>query len=147
MLLGMASGYITKKQPDKTLEFAEKAAAAAAARPKPEGVSDADWQARQSVLVGRAKWISGVTYAGQSKWALADTALRAALPSVQNDKNILAEALFYLGLANYRLGEAGDTERIKDALKFNTQCAAIPGRFQGPANTNIKAIRSQYRVK
>ncbi len=147
MLLAVASGYITKRQPEKTLDFAQKATAAAAARPKPEGVNDADWQARQAALVGRAKWISGVTYAGQSKWALADTALRAALPAVQSDKDMLAEALFYLGLANYRLAEAGETERIKDALQFTTQCAAIPGRFQGPANTNIKAIRSQYRVK
>jgi hypothetical protein len=128
------------------VELATKALEMTSA-PKPEGVSDADWQKRQAMLAGRAKWILGVTYAGQNKWALADKSLREALPALEGDNNVLAEALFYLGVANYRLAEAGQTDRAKDALVFSQKCAAIPGRFQGPANTNIKAIRSQYRIK
>jgi hypothetical protein len=137
---------MSKKESDKAIELANKALAVTSG-PRPEGVSDADWQKRQAMLSGRAKWILGVTYAGQNKWALADKSLREALPALQGDNNVLAEALFYLGVANYRLAEAGQTQRAKDALEFSQRCAAIPGRFQGPANTNIKAIRSQYRIK
>ncbi len=147
MVLAAAGSALGKKQFDGAIELSNKALEKNAAAPKPEGVSDADWQNRKSMLAGRAKWIIGLAYAGQSKWALADKTLREAVPAVQSDKDMLAEALFNLGVANYRLGEAGDTDRIKDALAFSQQCAAIPGRFQGPANTNIKAIRSRYRIK
>jgi hypothetical protein len=57
---------------------------------------------------------------------------------------MLAEALFYLGLANYRLAEGGQKERAGDAVRFSQQCAAIPGPFQVPARTNLKAIRAKY---
>ncbi len=147
MMLASAGAAIPKKEMDRAIELANKALEMNAASPKPEGVSDADWQKRQAILAGRAKFILGVTYAGQNKWALADKSLREALPSLEGDQNTLAEALFNLGVANYRLGEAGQTDRIKDALTFSQQCAAIPGRFQGPANNNIRAIRSQYRIR
>jgi len=58
-----------------------------------------------------------------------------------------AETLFYLGLANYRIAEAGNIERARDALRFSEQCAAIPGPYQARARTNTRAIRTQYRVQ
>jgi tetratricopeptide (TPR) repeat protein len=147
MMLAMASAYVGKKEPDKALEMAAGAIEAMNAKPKPEGISDADWETRKTLVVGRAHWIQGVTYAAQQNWARTDQTLRAALPSLANSPDMKAEALFYLGLANYRLAEKGDIERVRDALNFSEQCAAIPGRFQGPARNNVRAIRSQYRIR
>ncbi len=147
MMLAAASGYMSNKQPDKVAELTTKAIAAAEAKAKPEGVDDAAWQTWKTQVTGRAHWMAGLSYAGQNKWAQADQELRQALAGVKTERNMLAEALFYLGVANYRLAEAGQTQRAADAYKFSQECAAIPGRFQAPAATNVKAIRSQYHMK
>jgi len=148
MLLAVAESYMTQnKEPDKVFAYCAKVLELVKSKPKPEGVSEADWEKRKTQLSGRADWMTGVTYATQSKWTQADQALRAALPAIKGDQRMAAAALFYLGLANFRLGEKGDDNRIIEALRFNEQCAAIAGPFQGPARTNIKAIRAKYQVK
>jgi tetratricopeptide (TPR) repeat protein len=147
MLLALASDAMSKKQADQAVGYSKKAIEAAEAKPKPEGVADADWQSWKTQVTGNAHWIAGRTYAGQNKWSATDQELRAALPGVKANREMLAEALFYAGLANYRLAEAGDHQRARDALKFSEECAAIPGRFQVPARTNVKAIRSQYHIQ
>ena len=147
MLLAVADDSRSKKQFDKASALAKKALDAAAAKPKPEGVSDADWANWKTQITGRAHWIAGISAAAQKKWAAADQELRAALPGIKSNRDMLAETLFNLGLANYRIAEAGEPERARDALRFSRECAAIPGRFQGPASTNVKAISTQYRIK
>lgn len=147
MLLAVAQSYMDKKMPDKAIAAAEQAIQSADSKPKPEGVADADWPTWKAQIKGRASWIAGVSYAAVNKWALADKSLRAALSSVQGDKNMLAQALFFLGLANYRLAEGGQKERAGDALRFSEQCAAIPGPLQVSARTNIKAIRAKYHAQ
>ncbi len=146
MMLAVASSHMGK-QNEKVLEISGKAIEVMNAKAKPEGVSDADWQTRKTQIIGRAQWMQGVAHATASKWAAADQALRAALPGIANSPEMKAEALFYLGLANYRLAEAGNTERARDALRFSQECAAIAGRFQAPARQNVKAIQSQYRIR
>ncbi len=146
MMLAVASSYMGK-QNDKALAISSKAIEVMNAKAKPEGLSDADWQTRKTQIIARAQWMQGVAHAGANKWAAADQALRAALPGISNSPEMKAEALFYLGLANYRLAEAGDTERARDALRFSQECAAIASRFQGPARQNVKAIQSQYRIR
>ena len=147
MMLTLAQSYMDKKMPDKAIAAAERAIQSADSKQKPEGVAEADWPTWKTQIQGRAAWIAGVSYAAVNKWALADKSLRTALPSVQGDKNMLAEALFFLGLANYRIAESGQAERAGDALHFSEQCAAIPGPFQVSARTNITAIRAKYHVK
>ncbi len=144
MTLAVAQSYMEKKMPDKAIAAAEQAIQFADSNEKPESVTDADWPTWRTQIKGRAGWIAGVSYAAVDKWALADKSLRAALPSLQGDKNMLAEALFFLGLANYRLAESGEKERAGDALRFSEQCAALPGPYQVPARTNVKAIRAKY---
>jgi len=148
MMLAVADSYRTQqKEPEKVYALCAKVMELAKSTPKPEGVPEAAWQQRQVQLSGRAQYISGVMHAFESKWKEADESLRAALPGIKDDQNMTAEALFYLGLANYRLGEAGDTDRIADAVHFNEQCAAIAGPYQARARTNLRAIRGKYRVK
>jgi TolA-binding protein len=50
-----------------------------------------------------------------------------------------AEALFYLGQANYKL------EKAQDAANFFRDCAAIKSRFQATAAKNLAAVKAQYR--
>ncbi|HVX67901.1 MAG TPA: hypothetical protein VHA11_14915 [Bryobacteraceae bacterium] len=147
MLLAAADGNRANKQYDKASALAKKAVEAAAAKPKPEGVSDADFATWKTQVTGRAHWIAGLSAAAQNRWPAADQELRAALPGIKNSRDMLAEALFYLGLANYRIAEAGQTERARDALRYSQECAAIPGRFQGPAGTNVKAIKTRYHIQ
>jgi hypothetical protein len=116
-------------------------------KPKPQGVDDAAWQQRQLQVSGRAQYIAGVMYAYQSNWGEADKSLRAALPGVKDDQNMTAETLFFLGLANFRLGEKGDINRISEAARFNEQCIAIPGPYQSRAKQNLTHIRKNYRIE
>jgi hypothetical protein len=147
ILLAAASGYMENKQPDKAIALSQKAIDDSAAKQKPDGVTDGDWQTWKAQIGGRARWVLGLSYAGQNEWAAADQALRAALPAVKSDRNMYAQALFYLGLANYRIAASGQTERARDALRFSEECAAIPGPFQAPARTNVKAISAEHRVR
>ncbi len=147
MLLAVASSYLTSKQPDKALALAGKVIGVTNAKARPEGVNEADWQTHKLQVTGRAEWIRGVVYAGQRKWAAADHSLRAALPGIKNSQEITAESLFYLGVANYQLAEAGEVDRALDAVRFSEQCAAIAGRYQEAARKNIRAIRAKYQIQ
>ncbi len=147
MMVVLAQSYLEKKLADKAIAASEQAIQSAGAKQKPEGVDDAAWLNWKTQITGKAEWIAGVSYANQNKWPLADKSLRAALPSVQTDKPMLGEALFFLGLANYRIAEGGQPERARDALHFSEQSAAIPGPFQASARKNAAAIRAQYKVK
>jgi len=148
MLLAVAGHYRSLKQnPDKVLAYCAKVMELAKSKAKPEGVSDADWEKRTTQLVGRANFISGAQQFAQSQWATADQTLRAALPGIQDDQMMTAEALFYLGVANYRMGEGGDTDRIKEALAFSQKCGAVKTPYQVPCNNNVRAIRARYRVQ
>lgn len=147
MLLAAATSYNATKQPDKAIAAAAKAAEAVEKQAKPEGVAEADWQARKATVTTQAKFLLGVTYAAQEKWTQCDQALRAALPGLAGSPDQNSEALFYLGLANYRLAAQGGAALAKEALKFSEQCAALPGRYQSAARTNARAIRQQYKLR
>jgi tetratricopeptide (TPR) repeat protein len=91
--------------------------------------------------MGLGYWMQGVIHSTQNRFALSDAALRKALPLIASNQQLLPGALFYLGLANYKM------EKIPDALKFFNQCAATPSPFQAQAKKNIAAIRRQYVVR
>jgi hypothetical protein len=148
LLLLMADYSLNRKQPDKVIVYTTKLIEASAAQSKPDGLSDADWQKKRDTTLGLAHWMQGITHASQSRFAQADKSLRAALPLIQGNAQLSGPALFYLGLANYKMAQSGkNTELIREALRFSQQSAAIPGPFQGQAATNVKAIRSQYNVR
>jgi tetratricopeptide (TPR) repeat protein len=142
-LLILADGYLTAKQTDKALAASDKLIGALGSKQKPEGSSEADWTKKKTATLTRAHWIAGVIQGENGKYEEADRHLRTALPEIQ-DKSMLASAYFYLGVANYKLGQAAaDKARLNEAAKFSDQCAAIPGPYQAPAQRNAKAIRSE----
>lgn len=150
MLLAVAESAWGKKDYDKAAAFAAKVIASLPAKPKPEGISSPDWEARKEKALASAFYLEGTAYAIQNKFAQADKTLRAGIPYlIKGNDQMLAGAYFYLGLANFRLGDSKvpDKDRILAAVKFNEQCAAIKSPFQAAAQKNIKAIRTQFSIR
>jgi len=141
MLLIAANAYSQKNmEPDKVIAYSAKLAEVIASKPKPEGVSDADWENRKKVISGLAHYFPGRTYYAEKKWGPADKELRAALPNVESNAALKPEVLFLLGDANYHM------ENPTDALKYFQACAAIKSRFQAQAAKNVTVIKSQYHA-
>ncbi|MBI4877262.1 MAG: hypothetical protein HY822_21755 [Acidobacteria bacterium] len=149
MLLVSADAAFNKKDYERTQSCAAKTVAALEGKARPEGTSDADWEARRNSLLARAYWLEGVSYGIQNKYAQSDKTLRAGLPFMKGNDQLLSGAYFYLGLANFKLGDLKTPvrDRIIDAVRFNELCAGIPGQFQAMAQRNLKAIRAQYRIQ
>lgn len=148
LLVVIDNNFNKKTNPDQVVAFGNKLAEVMASKPKPEGVSDADWEKRKNLMTGLGYWYAGVTLGNQSKFPETDTTLRKALPLVQDNEQLKAQALFYLGLANYKMGEPKkDKKYLAEALKFNQQCAAIKSPLSGQAAKNAAVIKQQLGVK
>lgn len=144
LLLVAADHAMKNKQNDKTIDYATRLVDVMSAKQKPEQMTDEDWRKRRDTLLAVGNWMAGVTYATQNKYAQADKSLRQALPLL-TDEQMKAAALFHLGVANFRLGETGgSTPRIKEALAFSQQCAAIKSPYTAGAQKNVSAIRTKY---
>jgi Tetratricopeptide repeat len=146
MLLNLASLYRSRQQPEKALALAKRAIELASHQETPEGMTDASWEPRREELRAFGQYTMGVVYATTGKWADADAQLRDSLQGITSQES-KAEALYYLGLANYRLAEKGELQRASDALLFSTQSADIPGHFQELARKNAEAIRAKFQVQ
>jgi tetratricopeptide (TPR) repeat protein len=141
LLLVAANGYLQKgKEPDKVISYSNKLVEVINSKPKPDGVSDADWTSRKNTITGLAHYMIGKQYFNEKKYGPADKALRSALPLVETNAALKPEVLFLLGFSNYKM------ENIAEALKFNQQCAAIKSPFQAQAAKNVTVIKSQYRA-
>jgi len=141
MLLVAANGYLQRgKDSEKVVTYSNKLIEVLNSKPKPEGVSDADWGTRKQTVTGIAHYMIGKQYFNDKKYGPADKELRVALPLVENNAQLKPEVLFLLGFANYKM------ENIVEALKFNQQCAAIKSSFQAQAAKNVTVIKSQYRA-
>lgn len=144
LLLVAADHAMKTKQNDKVIDYSNRLVEVMAGKQKPEQMSDEDWRKRRDTLLGVGNWMAGVTYATQNKYAQADKSLRQALPLL-TDEQMKAAALFHLGVANFRLGEsAGSAPRIKEALAYSQQCAAIKSPYAAGAQKNVNAIRAKY---
>jgi tetratricopeptide (TPR) repeat protein len=142
MLAFVANEYVEKKRdPDKVIAYSARVVELMSTKPKPDGVSDADWARKQKTLSGLAHFMGGSTLFDQKKLPQADKELRAALPLVEGNDQLKAATLFYAGLTNYQM------KNVSDALKFNQQCAAIKSPFQAKAAENVRVIRSQSAKK
>ncbi|MBX9603229.1 MAG: hypothetical protein K2X35_19655 [Bryobacteraceae bacterium] len=144
LLLVLADGYLSSKQPDKALAMAQKLTAVMEAKARPEAVPADVWEKKKAGALGRGYWIAGIVYADQKKHAEADKVLRAALPYLANDAAMMGPAAFYLGIANYEMGKASKNRaKLADALKFSEQSGAIAGPYQAAAQKNAKSIRAE----
>src|ERR1044071_4253178 len=138
MLLVVADNYLqSKKEPEKVHTYSAKIVEVMGAKPKPEGVSDADWNARKGLVTGLAHYMSGKLYYNETRSPQADQELRAALPLVESNPNIKPEVLYLLGFANYKL------DKPQEAANYYRACAALKSPFQATAAKNLQGIKAQ----
>jgi len=139
MLLVVADSYAQqKKEPAKVHAYTAKVVEIMAAKPKPEGIADADWQGRKNLMTGLAHYMDGKLYYTENNFAKADVELRAALPLVESNAAMKPEVLFLLGYANYQL------KKPQESANYYKACAAIKSQFQAPAAKSLQGIKNEY---
>lgn len=141
-LLGMlAEGYFQSKgAADKVLAYCGRIAAVLGGKPKPEGVSEADWNKKKTALLGSAHWMAGTTYLNQERYGHADRELRQALPHVRATPQVLGATLFSLGWANYKMQNAAE------ALRFSKECLAVKSSYHGLCTRNVSVIKAEFNL-
>lgn len=147
LLLAMADYYLNlpagKQDTNKVVAYSTKIVEFLPVKEKPQGMSDADWDKKKTGVLGLAHWMAGTSLSAQGKWAPADKNLRIALPLVQGNDQLVAGALFHLGLSNYQMGRGKSAQQMADATRFFEQCAAMKGPFQAKAKENLAVIKKQ----
>ncbi len=150
MLMFLTEIHFRKDNPHDRLLVIGYAAQAIEAMDKtqrPQSVSETDWEKKKAQTLGFANYMGGMSNSLSHNYAKADVMLRASLAYVKDNDAQNAAALYHLGMANYRLAEAGnDRSRPVDALRFMRRCAAIRSPFQEQAARNIEAIKSEYNL-
>ncbi|MBI3471268.1 MAG: hypothetical protein HY013_07925 [Candidatus Solibacter usitatus] len=137
ILVFAANANAEKKDAEKAIQYSNKAIELLNTKPKPEGVSDADWTNKKNGTSAVAYFLAGSTYFGQNKLKEAETALRAGLAPSEGNEQLKAQILFYLSLAVHKQG------KLPEALQLSQQCAAIKSPFQAKAAENAKVLRAQ----
>ena len=130
---------------DKCFEYSSKLVQVIQQTPKPEGVSDQDWQKRKNTMLGAGLWMQGLGYNSKHQYQQANTVLRQSLPVLHDNTQLLGLSLFALGLADHSLGKAGNRAMMQDALKYFQQSAALNSPVQAQAQANVKAMRGAVR--
>jgi hypothetical protein len=140
MLLVVADSYAQQnKEPAKIHAYSAKIVEIMGSKAKPEGMSDADWNNRKTLVTGLAHYMSGKLYYTEKNYTRADTELRAALPMAETNATIKPEVLFFLGFANYQL------KKPQDAANYYKACAAIKSQYQAGAQKSLLGIKNEYR--
>ena len=117
-------------------------------KPKPEGIEAEKWEKKKALYLGGANWMAGVVYGKQARFGLSDRYLRAALPDIQSDPQLLAAAYFYLGYDNYALaGQLQDKALAREAVRFSRLCLEIDGPFQPLAQKNLEVLRNDFNIE
>jgi len=133
---------------EAVVSYAARASEAVSTRTKREGVSDSDWGAQKSALLGSASFYTGVGYTMQMRYGPANKALKAALPAIKGNQQLYAIALFDLGLANYQLGKPiGDKAQMREGLHYFQQSADIASPMQDQASRNAKLVLAELGGK
>src|SRR4029077_21230968 len=141
-LLTVTEGYLRRgSTPDRVLAYSARLIELMAAKKKPAVVRQEDWDKKKAYYTGTAHWMMGNIYVSQNRFALADSALRAALPLLPQSHPSSASILFYLGWSNYKL------EHYAEAVRFFKQCMAIPGQVQELANKNLPVIHNEQGIQ
>jgi tetratricopeptide (TPR) repeat protein len=143
MLLYLADVNLTGTQDyRKAADYATKLTETLPSMAAPQGVDPAAWEAKKKTSLGRAYWIAGVAQGSLNRWVESDKSMRAALPLLAGNNEMLPGAYFYIGLSNYKLAEGpkGDKTRMADARKYTTLCSQMKSAFQGPAQKNLAAM-------
>jgi hypothetical protein len=144
-LLLLADSALSRNQLPRALRYATQLTTVLSKRAKPEGISAADWEKKKKAGLGRGYWIAGVVQSGQNNYAASNQSLRAALPLIEGDANMLPIALFHLGVVNYQLGRmTANKAQVIEAAKFSERAAAMnsPVAMDAARNANVMRIEA-----
>ena len=150
MLIYLAEIHARKDVPRErqtVIAYATRALESLKRMPRPASLSEEAWAGRKARLATLANYLGGVSNSLNHNYAPADVMLRAAVAGMAENDPRLPGALYHLGMANYRLAEAGNNRsRPADALKFLRLCAAIRSPFQEQALKDVAGIRAEYNL-
>lgn len=113
---------------------------------KPQDLSDSDWKLRRERYTVSALWMNGITNSLRGNFSQADRSLRAVLPHIRGNMQLLSAGLYHLGYVNYQLAEKGEANRVFEGLKFFQECTQIKSNYQEQAQKNIIAIKSEFSI-
>jgi hypothetical protein len=131
------------RSPDRAVMYANKLEAAAR-KPKPEGLADADWERIKNQSLGTGLYITGMAHGQKQSWIDCNRDLTAAVPYVQKDTARLGPLYLQLGLCNYQIGKiTQDRSKLIAAEKYSELSAAIPGPAQAQANQNVITMKRE----
>ncbi|MCZ2077100.1 MAG: tetratricopeptide repeat protein [Bryobacteraceae bacterium] len=134
MLLAVADHYMNQKDAGKVLLYSGKLIELMQTKPRPEGTNEADWEKKKDLSLGVGYWMQGMTYMSQNKFADAEKSLRASLPHIKGNDQLMPSALFNLGLANHKL------KRNKEAVTYFSQCSKYKSPYRAQALQNLTAL-------
>ncbi len=140
MLLVADAWFKAGRDPNRVVHLARKTIELLNNAERPEGLSAADWSRSKTQNVTRLNYMIGFINFQSQHWDVVDQAYREALPNI-TDPRERAEILSSLGWANYQL------RNVQDAIKFYTECTAIPGPLQLTASKTLNSITAEYRLK
>ena len=114
--------------------------------PKPQNLSDEDWKLRRERYLVSALWLNGINNSMRGNFSQADRSLRAVLPHIRGNAQLLSTGLYHLGYVNYQLAEKGEHGRVFEGLRFFQECTQIKSNYQEQAAKNIAAIKSEFNI-
>jgi hypothetical protein len=121
-------------------QYANKLVQVARTKPKPEGMSDADWERRKNQMIQSGTYSAAIAPCARNSWNECDKAMRAAEPVLKGTQ-MAGTVYFYLGVANFQMGTlTADKSKEKIGLDFTKQAAGIAGPMQGQAANNVAAM-------
>ena len=115
--------------------------------PKPQDLSDSEWKIRRERYLVSALWLNGVNNSLRGNYVQADRSLRAVLPYIRSNTQLLSAGLYHLGYVNYQLAEKGEPNRVFEGLKYFQECTQVKGNYQEQAHKNIAAIKSEFNIQ
>jgi len=141
----LARNAASHGQNDRTIAYSTRIIALWSSHPKPpEGVSEAEWNRERDASLGPSYYMAGMACAGTSRWVDADKNLRAALSYAKGSPATYANALFYLGIANYNLGKMTmNKARVLEGAKFSEEAAAIQSPVAQQAYKNSLVMKAE----
>jgi tetratricopeptide (TPR) repeat protein len=139
MLLVADAYFKANRDPNRVLHLAKKTIELINAAEKPEGMSANDWTRSKVQNLTQLDYMIGFINFQDQHWEAVDQAYREALPNL-TDPRARAEVLSSLGWANYQL------RRVSEAIRFYTECTAIPGPLQIMASKTLNSITAEYRI-
>ena len=121
---------------------------AAARKPKPEGLPEAEWEKLKNTALGNGNFWVGYTASQKGSWKDCDTNLKAALPLIANDAGKMGSAYFALGICNYQLGKlTNDRPRMQSGQQFMEKAAGLKGPNQNLAYQQNLAMKQELATR